>query len=67
MKSKQAFAGKLNFETDAWTSPNGHALVAFTVHYADEGKIHGFLLDIIEVGKVSFNKCSPVIYVAARC
>ncbi|KAF9510256.1 hypothetical protein BS47DRAFT_1300400, partial [Hydnum rufescens UP504] len=43
--------GHLNFGTDAWSSPNHQALVAFTVHYASEGKVESFLLDVVEVAK----------------
>jgi hypothetical protein len=35
--------------TDAWTSPNHRAFVAWTVHFEYEGTMIAFLLDIIEV------------------
>ncbi|KAG1747949.1 uncharacterized protein EDB91DRAFT_1048218, partial [Suillus paluster] len=48
--------GHLHFTTDAWTSPNHCAFVAWTVHLEYEGKMFSFLLDIIEVAKVC---CRP--------
>lgn len=39
---------KLNFATDAWTSPNNHAFVALTVHFEDGGVARTLLLDIVE-------------------
>ncbi|KAG2098739.1 uncharacterized protein F5147DRAFT_582961, partial [Suillus discolor] len=44
--------GCLHFATDAWTSPNHRAFVAWTVHLEYEGKMFSFLLDIIEVAEV---------------
>jgi hypothetical protein len=41
----------LNFATDAWTSPNNKAYVAFTVHFAHEGAPISMLLDLVEVAK----------------
>jgi ABC-type uncharacterized transport system permease subunit len=41
----------LNFATDAWTSPNHKAYVAFTVHFAHEGAPVSMLLDFVEVAK----------------
>ena len=35
--------------TDAWTSTNHHAFVAWTVHLKHNGAILAFLLDILEV------------------
>jgi hypothetical protein len=43
--------GKLNFATDAWSSPNHNAYVAFTVHFEDHGKPMSMLLDIIKVAQ----------------
>jgi hypothetical protein len=43
--------GKLNFGTDAWSSPNHKAYVAFTVHFKDHSKPMLMLLDIIEVAE----------------
>ncbi|KAF8256684.1 hypothetical protein EI94DRAFT_1640431, partial [Lactarius quietus] len=44
--------GKLHFATDAWTSPNHHALIAWTVHFEYQGSPLSFLLDILEVPEV---------------
>ncbi|KAF8238213.1 hypothetical protein L208DRAFT_1243140 [Tricholoma matsutake] len=44
--------GHVHFATDAWTSPNHHAFVAWTVHLHHEGHILTFLLDIMEVPEV---------------
>jgi hypothetical protein len=49
----QEHLGHLHFTTNAWTSPNHRAFVAWTVHLEYEGKMLCFLLDIIEVPKVS--------------
>jgi hypothetical protein len=45
----QEHPGHLHFATDAWTSPNHRAFVAWTVHFEYEGSMMSFLLDIIEV------------------
>lgn len=47
----QEYDGKLNFATDAWTSPNHKAFVAITVHLEHEGKPLTMLLDLVEVPK----------------
>jgi hypothetical protein len=44
--------GMLHFTTDAWTSPNHRAFVAWTVHLEHEGHLLAFLLDIVEVLEV---------------
>ena len=41
----------MNFATDAWTSPNHKAYVAFTVHLEHEGAPVSMLLDLVEVAK----------------
>ena len=41
----------MNFVTDAWTSPNHKAYMAFTVHFAHEGEPISMLLDLVEVVK----------------
>ena len=41
----------LNFATDAWTSPNHKAYVAFTVHFEHNGTPMSMLLDLVEVAK----------------
>ncbi|KAE9399593.1 hypothetical protein BT96DRAFT_820371 [Gymnopus androsaceus JB14] len=48
----QNYPGRLNFATDAWTSPNHRAMAAWTVHLQHEGEPLVFLLDIFEVPKV---------------
>jgi len=45
----QEHPGCLHFATDAWTSPNHRAFVAWTVHFEYEGAMMSFLLDIIKV------------------
>ncbi|KAL6307931.1 hypothetical protein BKA93DRAFT_714467, partial [Sparassis latifolia] len=45
----QEFDGELNFATDAWTSPNNKALVAFTVHLHHQGVPLQMVLDVIEI------------------
>ncbi len=47
----QNFNGKLNFATDAWSSPNYKAYIAFTVHFENHGKPMLMLLNIIEVAQ----------------
>ncbi|KAF8222391.1 hypothetical protein L208DRAFT_1322945, partial [Tricholoma matsutake] len=42
-------AGQVHFATDAWTSMNHHAFVAWTVCLHHDGHILTFILDIIEV------------------
>ncbi|KAL1697786.1 hypothetical protein EV121DRAFT_219079, partial [Schizophyllum commune] len=41
--------GSIHITTDAWTSPNHRAFVAFVAHLSSEGHVLVFLLDIIEV------------------
>ncbi|KAG6825672.1 hypothetical protein H0H92_002873 [Tricholoma furcatifolium] len=43
--------GRVHFATDAWTSPNHQAMVAWMVHLHHEGNILVFLLDVCEVDK----------------
>lgn len=45
------YDGALNFATDAWTSPNHKAFVAFTVHMEHDGVPISMLLDLVEVAK----------------
>jgi hypothetical protein len=45
------YDGALNFATDAWTSPNHKAFIAFTVHMEHEGVPISMLLDLVEVAK----------------
>ncbi|KAJ7811787.1 hypothetical protein B0H14DRAFT_2378101, partial [Mycena olivaceomarginata] len=46
------YNGRLSFATDAWTSPNHRAFVAWTVHLQHEGQPLVFLLDVFEVPEV---------------
>ncbi|KAJ7456390.1 hypothetical protein B0H11DRAFT_1650692, partial [Mycena galericulata] len=46
------YPGRLSFATDAWTSPNHRAFVAWTVHLHHEGRLLSFPLDIFEVPEV---------------
>jgi hypothetical protein len=50
-KILQSYPGKLNFATDAWTSPNHKAFIAVTVHLEMDGMPLSFLLDMIEVAR----------------
>ena len=45
------YDGRLNFATDAWTSPNQRAYVVITVHLEYRGEPVSMLLDIVEVAK----------------
>ena len=45
------YDGRLNFATDAWTSPNQQAYVVITVHFEHQGEPMSLLLDIVEVAK----------------
>ena len=45
----QEYDSNPNFATDAWTSPNHKAYVAFTVHFERDGYPISMLLDIVEV------------------
>jgi hypothetical protein len=48
-KLLQDHPGRIHFGTDAWTSTNHHAFVAWTVHLEHKGTMLAFLLDIVEV------------------
>lgn len=48
-KMLQQHEGKLNFATDAWTSPNHKAFVAVTVHFEIDGVPMSMLLNLKEV------------------
>jgi hypothetical protein len=48
-KMLQEHNGKLNFATDAWTSPNHKAFVAVTAHFEVNGEPVCMLLDLVEV------------------
>jgi hypothetical protein len=47
----QEYDGNLNFTTDAWTSPNHKAFMAFIVHFEHEGTPISMLLHLVEVAK----------------
>ena len=48
---EKKYDGRLNFATDAWTSPNQRAYVAITVHLEHNGEPILMLLDVVEVAK----------------
>ena len=48
----QEHSGRIHIATDAWTSPNHCAFVAWTVHLHHEGHLLAFVLDIMEVPEV---------------
>jgi hypothetical protein len=48
-KLLQDHPGRVHFATDAWTSTNHYAFVAWTVHLEHDGVMLAFLLDIVEV------------------
>ncbi|GBE82272.1 putative AC9 transposase [Sparassis crispa] len=45
----QEYDGELSFATDAWTSPNHKAIVAFMVHLQHKGVPLRMVLDVVEV------------------
>lgn len=45
----QEHEGKLNFATNAWTSPNHEIFVAVMVHFEIDGVPMCMLLDLVEV------------------
>ncbi|KIK92857.1 hypothetical protein PAXRUDRAFT_146429 [Paxillus rubicundulus Ve08.2h10] len=49
----QEYNGMLSFTTDAWTSPNHHVFMAFSVHLEHKGVPLSMPLDIVEVAAVS--------------
>jgi hypothetical protein len=51
---QQAYTGRLHIATDAWTSPNHRAFVAWTVHFQYKGEMLGVLIDINDVPEVSW-------------
>src|SRR5271154_6164964 len=48
----QDYPGHVHLATDAWTSPNHRAFVAWTVHLEHDGHMLSFLLDIVELPEV---------------
>ncbi|KAJ7301523.1 hypothetical protein DFH08DRAFT_724176, partial [Mycena albidolilacea] len=51
-KLLEEYPGRLSFGTDAWTSPNHRAFVAWVVHLQHEGELLSFPLDVYEVPEV---------------
>ncbi|KAJ2936232.1 hypothetical protein H1R20_g862, partial [Candolleomyces eurysporus] len=49
LKSAKSYDGRLNFATDAWTSPNHRPFVAVTVHMEKKGQPVCMLLNIVEL------------------
>ena len=47
----QEYEGAFNFATEAWTSPNHKAYVAFTIHFEHEGTPITMLLDLVELAE----------------
>jgi hypothetical protein len=45
----QEYDSRLNFATDAWTSPNHKSFVAVTVHLENKGQPLCLLLDVVEL------------------
>ncbi|PPQ84663.1 hypothetical protein CVT26_004180 [Gymnopilus dilepis] len=50
-KMLQEYNGRLNFATDAWTSPNHRTYVAVTVHMELNGEMISMVLDVVEVAE----------------
>ncbi|KAJ7781894.1 hypothetical protein DFH07DRAFT_728889, partial [Mycena maculata] len=55
------YDGRLSFATDAWTSPNHRAFVAWTIHLQHKGEPLVFLLDIFEVPEVRLHNLSLLL------
>ncbi|KAJ7193026.1 hypothetical protein B0H12DRAFT_1039476, partial [Mycena haematopus] len=53
------YPGRLSFGTDAWTSPNHRAFLAWVVHLQHEGELLSFPIDVYEVPEV----CDPALSV----
>ena len=49
----QTIKGCVHLSHDLWSLPNCWALVAYVIQYAFQGKIHSYLLDVVQVSKVS--------------
>ena len=47
----QKTAGKSNFTTDAWTSPNHKAYIGISVHFENKGVPVLMLLDLVKVAQ----------------
>ncbi|KAI6102132.1 hypothetical protein F5141DRAFT_992485, partial [Pisolithus sp. B1] len=48
-RNLKTYEGKLNFATDAWTSPNHRSFVVITVHLEENGKLQNFPLNVVKV------------------
>ncbi|TFY59741.1 hypothetical protein EVJ58_g5590 [Rhodofomes roseus] len=48
---QQDFNGKLSFATDCWILPNHKAMVAFSVHFEQNGIPARLVLDVVELAK----------------
>jgi hypothetical protein len=46
--------GRVHIASDAWTSPNHRAFIAWTVHLEHEGQMLAFLLDMVEIPEVTY-------------
>ncbi len=53
IKLFQDSPSRVHFDTDAWTSPNHCAFVAWTIQFECQGEAVNFMLDIVEVPEVS--------------
>ena len=54
----QDYDGDISFATDAWSSPNHYAYVAFTAHFEIQGQPIAIVLDVVEVLEVRMsNNC----------
>jgi hypothetical protein len=49
------YDGRLNFATDAWSSPSHKAFIALSVHLEHDRKPIAMILDIVEVVEVKFD------------
>lgn len=49
------YDGRLNFATDAWSSPNHKAFIALSVHLEHDGIPIAMILDVVEVAEVKLN------------
>ncbi|KAJ6489929.1 hypothetical protein C8R45DRAFT_826566, partial [Mycena sanguinolenta] len=60
LQARNEYPGRLSFATDAWTSPNQRAFLAWTVHLHHEECLLSFPLDVFEVPEVRV--ISPVFF-----
>ncbi|KAL1684626.1 hypothetical protein GGG16DRAFT_67949 [Schizophyllum commune] len=59
-KMLQDHDGDLSFQTDCWTSPNHKAYMGTTVTLEHNGSMMTFVLDIVEVPKVLYQRFTPI-------